>query len=63
MNQALHLADPHFPRVAFASISCGIPYFMSEFGMVNRATALYASGIGMCHAVSKPFAKLIEGDL
>jgi hypothetical protein len=24
-NQALHLAEPHFPRVAFASISCGTP--------------------------------------
>ncbi len=57
-NQAPHLAEPHFPCVAFASISCGLPLFLSEFGTLSRACVLYATGFGMCHAVSKMVAEL-----
>ena len=60
-NQALHLAEPHCPRVASASISCGIPYFCCGFGTLCRATALYANGIGMSHAVSKLLARKSGG--
>ena len=56
-NQSLHLVSSHLPRVAFALISCGIPLFLSDFGTVNRAKALYAPGVGMWHAASNLLAR------
>ena len=55
-NQALHLAESHFPRVALTSISRGYPSFSSLGKECDRASALYASGTRMCHVVSIPFA-------